>query len=117
MGIGGKMEDNVQLQEFTERCLSYLFDKFINEDYDFIEEISENMGVTQNEILWMFEQLGYDRSDYVDENEEYGISFIDDTEKMFDFVEMSKEEFLQCHPDVSTKDYDATLDEYGEEGE
>jgi hypothetical protein len=70
MGIGKKIEDNTRLQHFVEVCLSHVFDMVVNEDYDLIENICENADITQDEMFWMFEQLGYDRSVYVDENTE-----------------------------------------------
>lgn len=60
MGIGSKIEQNMQLQEFVEKALSIIFD-MVQEDETVMETICDDMDITENEAYWMFEQLGYDR--------------------------------------------------------
>lgn len=60
MGIGSKIEVNAQLQEFTEKVLGYTFDLIRYGDLAG-EDICEDMGITEEEMYWMFEQLGYER--------------------------------------------------------
>lgn len=67
-GIGKKMEENVQLQEFVERMLSCAFTMMI-EDEDSREDFCSDMGITENEMYWLFEQLGYDKEDYTEEED------------------------------------------------
>ena len=61
MGIGKKMEENVQLQEFVEHVLSCAFN-YLTVDMDFtLENICDDIGITENEAMWMFKQLGYEK--------------------------------------------------------
>ena len=62
MGIGSKIEQNTQLQEFVERVLSYAFDLARYGEL-FVEDICEEMGITEEEMYWLFEQLGYEREE------------------------------------------------------
>lgn len=62
MGIGSKIEQNMQLQEFVERIISYVFN-LAQDDEFVIEEICEEMGITTDEAYWLFEQLGYEREE------------------------------------------------------
>lgn len=63
-GIGKKMEENVQLQEFVEHVLSCAFN-YLTVDEDFtLEDICDDIGITKSQTMWMFEQLGYEREDY-----------------------------------------------------
>lgn len=57
-GIGQIIANNLQLQEFAERCLSQVFDLCRYEDL-MADDICEDMGITEDEMYWMFEQLGY----------------------------------------------------------
>lgn len=59
-GIGSKMEANPQLQEFVEKLLAYTFDLARYGEF-FITDIIDEMGITENEMWWMYEQLGYSR--------------------------------------------------------
>lgn len=61
MNIGNKIEQNIQLQEFVERILSYVFNLALDDEF-IIEDICEEMGITTNEAFWLFEQLGYERT-------------------------------------------------------
>lgn len=88
MGIGKKMEENVQLQHLTELCLSVVFNRIINEDYELIDEMCENLGVTYDEMMWAFEQLGCDRSTYVDEDV---WETVEDIDEDYDFVDDEEE--------------------------
>lgn len=62
MGIGSKIEHNTQLQEFVERVLSYAFDLAINGEF-FFTDVCDEMGITEEEMYWMFEQLGYTKTE------------------------------------------------------
>lgn len=63
MGIGNKIEVNAQLQEFTERALSLAFDMMQDEESGTLENFCDDMGVSEDEVWWMFEQLGYTREE------------------------------------------------------
>lgn len=62
MGIGAKIERNVQLQEFVEKMLGYMFDT-VEADPLFVEEACEDMDITEEELYWLFEQLGYTKEE------------------------------------------------------
>lgn len=59
-----------RLQEFIERCLSVLWDQY--QEYDcFPDDMAymlEDMGITEEEAVEMFRELGYTR--YEEEEEE-----------------------------------------------
>ena len=59
-GIGAKIEQNLQLQEFVERVLGLAFDMMCDES-ETIEDFCDDMGVSEDEVWWLFEQLGYER--------------------------------------------------------
>lgn len=61
-GIGKKIEENIQLQEFVERVLGYAFDLARYGEL-FTEDICDDMGITEDEMYWLFEQLGYEREE------------------------------------------------------
>ena len=61
-GIGSKIEQNTQLQEFVERVLSYAFDLARYGEF-FFTDVCEEMGITEDEMYWLFEQLGYNRDE------------------------------------------------------
>ena len=50
------------------------------------------------------------------DNQEEGFDFIDDWEKMVDYFQMSKEEFLKFYSYLSEKDYEATDDRVVRQG-
>lgn len=60
-GIGAKIEQNLQLQEFVERALGLAFDMMCDEESETIENFCDDMGVSEDEVWWLFEQLGYER--------------------------------------------------------
>ena len=60
VGIGSKMEQNPQLQECAERLIAYTFD-LARFDELFIEDITDDMGITTDEMWNLYEQLGYER--------------------------------------------------------
>lgn len=60
-GIGAKIEQNLQLQEFVERALGLAFDMMCDEESETIENFCDDIVVSKNEVWWMFEQLGYKR--------------------------------------------------------
>lgn len=62
MGIGRKIEQNAQLQEFVEKILSYSFD-LINYEPFMADEVCEELDITKDEMYWLFEQLGYTKED------------------------------------------------------
>lgn len=60
--IGQKISQNQLLQEFVEKCMSQMFDLCRYGDL-MAEDICEDMGITEDEMYWMFEQLGYSREE------------------------------------------------------
>ena len=60
-GIGAKIEQNMQLQEFVERALGLAFDMMCDEESETIENFCDDIEVSEDEVWWMFEQLGYKR--------------------------------------------------------
>lgn len=62
MGIGRKIEADLQLQEFVERVLSYTFDLIRFGDLAGLD-ICEEMDITEDEMYSMFEQLGYTKEE------------------------------------------------------
>ena len=60
MKMGELIDSNPQIKEFVERCLSEVFG-LANENDDIAEDLCEEMDITEDEMWWMFEQLGYDR--------------------------------------------------------
>ncbi len=50
------------------------------------------------------------------DNQEEGFDFIDDWEKMVDYFQMSKEDFLKFYSYLSEKDYEATDDKVVRQG-
>lgn len=65
-GIWRKISENMQLQEFVERCLSQVFNMTQDTellDKEIADDICRDMGITENEMYWIFEQLGYTRED------------------------------------------------------
>ena len=62
MSIGDRINNNMQLQEFVEKVLSTVFE-LAQDDENMVENICEEMGVTEDEVWWMFEQLGYEREE------------------------------------------------------
>lgn len=59
-GIGAKIEQNLQLQEFVERALGLVFDMMCDEEYEIIDNFCDDMQVSKDEVWWMFKELGYD---------------------------------------------------------
>lgn len=65
-GIGKKISENMQLQEFVERCLSQVFNMAQDTELlgeEITDDICRDMGITEKEMYWLFEQLGYTRED------------------------------------------------------
>lgn len=60
MKIADAMNESAQVQEFVEKMLSVAYDT-LDEDEYLLEEICDDIGVTESELKWMFKQLGYDR--------------------------------------------------------
>ena len=58
-GIGSLMEQDMQLQEFTERILSNAYERFMMNDEEFIENICDDMGISEEEVVMRFNRLGY----------------------------------------------------------
>ena len=50
MGIGAKMEQNPQLQEFAERLIAYTFDLDRYNNIILSKVITDDMGITTDEI-------------------------------------------------------------------
>lgn len=62
MGIGRKMEQNIQLQEFVEKTLSMTFE-IVQDDEVQMETLCDDLGITEDEVYWLFEQLGYTKEE------------------------------------------------------
>ena len=60
MKIADVMNESAQMQEFVEKMLSVAYDTLEEDEY-LLEEICDDIGVTESELKWMFKQLGYDR--------------------------------------------------------
>ena len=60
--IGRKIEENMQLHEFIERVLGYAFTLAVYGEY-FIEDICDEMGITEDEMYELFRQLGYEKEE------------------------------------------------------
>lgn len=60
MKIADVMNESVQVQEFVEKMLSVAYDTLEEDEY-LLEEVCDDIGVTESELKWMFKQLGYDR--------------------------------------------------------
>jgi hypothetical protein len=60
MKIADVMNESAQVQEFVEKMLSVAYDTLEEDEY-LLEEICDDIGVTESELKWMFKQLGYDR--------------------------------------------------------
>lgn len=60
MKIADAMNESVQMQEFVEKMLSVAYDTLEEDEY-LLEEVCDDIGVTESELKWMFKQLGYDR--------------------------------------------------------
>jgi hypothetical protein len=60
MKIADAMNESAQVQEFVEKMLSVAYDTLEEDEY-LLEEICDDIGVTESELKWMFKQLGYDR--------------------------------------------------------
>lgn len=54
------MNESAQVQEFVEKMLSVAYDTLEEDEY-LLEEVCDDIGVTESELKWMFKQLGYDR--------------------------------------------------------
>lgn len=60
MKIANAMNESVQMQEFVEKMLSVAYNTLEEDEY-LLEEVCDDIGVTESELKWMFKQLGYDR--------------------------------------------------------
>jgi len=60
MKIADAMNESVQMQEFVEKMLSVAYNTLEEDEY-LLEEVCDDIGVTESELKWMFKQLGYDR--------------------------------------------------------
>lgn len=60
MKIADVMNESAQVQEFVEKMLSIAYDTLEEDEY-LLEEVCDDIGVTESELRWMFKQLGYDR--------------------------------------------------------
>lgn len=60
MKIADAMNESAQVQEFVEKMLSVAYDTLEENEY-LLEEVCDDIGVTESELKWMFKQLGYDR--------------------------------------------------------
>ena len=64
-GIGKKMEENPQIQEFVERVLGYVFNQLVNGEISIEDVLDGLMDITEEEAYWIFEQLGYNIDEYM----------------------------------------------------
>lgn len=60
MKIADVMNESAQVQKFVEKMLSVAYDTLEEDEY-LLEEVCDDIGVTESELKWMFKQLGYDR--------------------------------------------------------
>lgn len=60
MKIADVMNESAQVQGFVEKMLSVAYDTLEEDEY-LLEEVCDDIGVTESELKWMFKQLGYDR--------------------------------------------------------
>ena len=60
MKMGELIDSNPQIKEFVERCLSKALD-IICEDEDIAYDLCDEMDITEDEMWYMFSQLGYNR--------------------------------------------------------
>lgn len=60
MKIADAMNESVQMQEFVEKMLSVAYNTLEEDEY-LLEEVCDDIGVTESELKWMLKQLGYDR--------------------------------------------------------
>ena len=60
MKIADVMNESAQVQEFVEKMLSVAYDTLEEDEY-LLEEVCDDIGVTESELKWMFKQLWYDR--------------------------------------------------------
>jgi uncharacterized membrane protein YkgB len=59
-GIGEQISENMQLQQFVEVVLSYVYDNAEEED---IEYLADEMGESPEVVEWCFNCLGYKREE------------------------------------------------------
>lgn len=66
--ITKKMED-YRLQELCERCLSYFWDRLVNEGVDNpdVEYLADDMGISEEELKSLFLEAGYEEDMYEEE--------------------------------------------------
>lgn len=67
-GIGAKIEQNMRLQEFVEKCMAYMAS--IAEDDDIMQDIMDEMDATEDEIVDLFAELDIECYRYSAEDEE-----------------------------------------------
>ena len=65
MSIGKKIEQNIRLQEFVEKALAIVFEFAQSDDIviEMMEEICDDMDISEEEMWLMFEELGYEREE------------------------------------------------------
>ena len=57
-----KLIKDMQLQELCERCLSYFWDRFVDEGVDNpdVEYLVDEMGISERELKMLFMEAGYE---------------------------------------------------------
>lgn len=83
------------------------FDQY-STDYNEFEPFNYNRIIIDGELI---EQMKFFILDYISENvlkKKSGSIFINDAEKMFDFMMLSKDEFLMSYMYLTEEEYDAT---------
>lgn len=60
-GIGEQISENMQLQQFVEVALSYLYN--LAEEEDIMQDLADEMGESPEVVEWCFNCLGYKREE------------------------------------------------------
>ena len=65
--IASEIEKDIRMQEFVERLISTLFTSFIMDpegNEQCIENLTDDMGIEEDEMWSLFERLGYHKNNY-----------------------------------------------------
>lgn len=68
-GIGEQISENMQLQQFVEVALSYLYN--LAEEEDIMQDLADEMGEDPAVVEWCFNCLGYNKHDVFEEEESW----------------------------------------------
>jgi hypothetical protein len=94
------------------RVLQYSVDICIDDNHEYeleemIAKVLETDGLTVFGVAF-----AHDVTESYKKNNWFGEHFADDIDKMYDFVRISKEEFLKTYSYLTDADYEATVDYY-----